>query len=75
MKVLKSKDIKKIIKKARKITSKIDKREEEVRWFVRKYIRSNKNFDIFMRHLSPDDVTEILKKALEEGMVLAWEDI
>jgi len=51
----------------------IEKKRSEVERFVRKYINNEKNLDLFISHLSPYDLTQILKKCLKKGMTFTWE--
>ncbi|MDG6934547.1 MAG: hypothetical protein JRN68_07585 [Nitrososphaerota archaeon] len=53
----------------------LEKREKEVLWFSRKYLGLNEeNWGLFLKHITPEDVSKILKWAMKEGMALTWED-
>lgn len=52
----------------------LEKREKEVLWFTRKYLGLNEqNFALLVKHLSPEDVSRMLKVGLKNGMTLTWE--
>lgn len=48
-----------------------EKYEKEAVWFVRKYIQTDK-IEFFIKHLSPYDLTKIIKLCLKEGMEFNW---
>jgi len=51
-----------------------EKKLKEIEWFVRKYIQNDENFPFFIRKLSPNDLSQILKACLKKGMVFTWDD-
>ena len=47
---------------------------KELDWFVHKYLWKKDNFELFLKKLSPCDITKILKYWLNNGMEINWNE-